>query len=82
MKKPRGDAAGLFRYAVFVASLPDEILSHIHGAGDEDDEALYDVLHIRVDAESCQSHEDQAQKHHAEDNTADLTDIFILPPPF
>ena len=39
---------------------PHQILPHIDGAGNEDNQAFDDVLHIRVDAQKGQTHEDDS----------------------
>ena len=55
-------------------SLSHQILTHIYGAGDEDDKSFNDVLHIGVDTEEGQSDEDDTEKYDAHNNSADLTD--------
>ena len=49
-----------------------EVFPHIQRAGRENDCALDDVLHVRVDAEHGQRNEDDTQDEHAEDDAADL----------
>lgn len=43
----------------------DKIFSHINGAGDQDDQALDDILHVGINTKEGQSHKDQAQQDDA-----------------
>ena len=51
---------------------PHQILSHINGAGNQNDKTLDDILHIGIDAEEGKTDENQTQQHHAKDNAADF----------
>ena len=50
----------------------DEVLAHIQRAGDQNDEALDDVLQAGIDGKEGQRSEDDTQDENAEHDAADL----------